>query len=197
MLLKWVFEVIQLEIGDIVLVKGEDCLSEVIEDIQGSIYSHAAVIVKENEIIEARGFEATGYDGLDKYKGQADIFTCDSLNDKQREGIVKYIENEVGGHYDFVLLFLEFIRYVFHIILPYKKPFHSHICSTLCSDAYRSVGVDLCPGIKYPSPKDLSESKLLRKAKSIWWKIVKGHKTKRIIKEKVLSNYINSDYNQL
>lgn len=156
-----------MKIGDIVLVKGEDCLSEVIQDIQDSIYSHAAEIVKENEIVEARGFEATGYDGLHKYKGKADIFTCDILNDEQRDVIVKYVENEVGGHYDWVLLFLEFIRYVFHIMLPYKKPFHSHICSTLCSDAYRSVGVDLCPGIKYPSPKDLSESKLLRKVISI------------------------------
>ncbi|HEY5523971.1 MAG TPA: hypothetical protein VIK26_01400, partial [Clostridium sp.] len=88
------------------------------------------------------------------------------LTDEQRAGIVKYVENEVGSHYDWVLLFLEFIRYAFHIMLPYKKEFHSHICSTLWADAYRSGGVDLCPNIKYPSPKDLSESKLLAKVSS-------------------------------
>ena len=152
-----------MQIGDIVLVKGQNSLSRVIEGIEESIYSHAAGIVKENEIIEVVLFEKTSYESLDSYKGYTDIFTCDILTNEQREGIVKYAENQLGSYYDLPLLFWEFIRYATHMILPYKQIFHSYICSTLWADAYRSAGVDLCPNIKYPSPKDLSESKLLTK----------------------------------
>lgn len=152
-----------MQIGDIVLIKGQDSLSRVIEDIEDSMYSHAAGIVKENEIIEVVLFERTSYESLDSYKGYADIFTCDILTDGQRNEIVKYAEIKIGSYYDLVLLLWEFIRYAAHIILPYKQIFQSYICSTLWAEAYRSVGVDLCPNIKYPSPKDLSESKLLTK----------------------------------
>lgn len=152
--------------GDIVLIKGQNLISRVIGEIEDSKYTHSAGIVKENQIIEAQAFKKTSYQPLSIYKGYTDIFTCDILTDEQRVKIVKYVEEEVGSHYDLILLFLEFIRYAFHIMLPYKKVFDSHICSTLWSDAYKSVGIDLCPNIKYPSPKDLSESKLLRKVES-------------------------------
>lgn len=155
-----------MEIGDIVLVKGQDFVSRVIETLEGSEYTHAAGIVNENQIIEAQGFQKTNYQPLSIYKGYTDIFTCDILTDEQRVKIVEYVKREVGSHYDWILLFLEFIRYTFYIMLPYEKIFDSHICSTLWSDAYKSVGIDLCPNIKYPSPRDLSESKLLRKVES-------------------------------
>lgn len=157
----------KLKIGDIVLIKGEDFTSKVIREIEDSKYSHAAGIVRENEIIEAQGFKRTDYQPLTIYHGYIDIFTCDILTEEQRKQIVKYVENEVGSHYDWILLFLEFMRYAFHIMLPYKQVFNSNICSTLWSDAYRSVGVDLCHHIRYPSPRDLSESRLLRKSESL------------------------------
>ena len=96
-----------MQIGDILLVHGENSIiSRAIEDLEGSIYTHTAGIVKENEIIEAEGFKATSYEPLSKYTGYTDIFTCDILIDKQKDGIVKYVEKEVGSHYDWVLLFL-------------------------------------------------------------------------------------------
>ena len=159
--------VLKLQTGDIILVRGTSLLSRSIQEVEGSVYSHAAGIVKENEIIEAQGFQTTGYEAIDKYKGEGDVFTCDILTDEQRKRVVEFVEKEVGSYYDWILLILEFIRYVFHLMLPYKKIFNSHICSTLWADAYRSVGIDLCPGIKYPSPKDLSESGLLRKINSL------------------------------
>lgn len=155
-----------MKLGDIILVHGTGFYGAVIGGIEHSIYCHTAGIVKDNEIIEAQGFQTTNYEGLDKYNGQADVFTCDILTDEQRDKIVKYAEKEVGSHYDWLLLFWEALRYLFHITLPYKE-YHNHICSTLWNDAYKSVGIYLCPGIKYPSPSDLSESKLLRKVSTL------------------------------
>lgn len=159
---------IQLNIkpGDIILEKGTGLISETIEDISKSIYSHTAGYAKENELIEANGFRKTGYQALDYYDGIADVFTCDSLTDEQRKQIVEYVTKEVGGRYDYLLLFLEAIRFLFHVIIPHNER-TNRICSTLWADAYRDVGIDLCPGIEYPSPGDLANSKLLVKVGSL------------------------------
>lgn len=156
-----------MKIGDIGLDKGREWISKTIEEFENSKYSHATAYVGNDTLIEAYGFKPTGYVPLSKYKGQLDIFTCDNLTDVQRIGIKDYLDKQVGKHYDYLLILIEAIRYGLHIILPFKEPFHSHICSTLVADAYESVGVDLCPGIKYPSPADLSNSKLLKMTESL------------------------------
>jgi len=146
--------------GDIVLVYGRSLVDDVIDDVEHSKYSHTAGFVTDDKLIEVNAIK-TEYVDMSMYKGKADIFTCDILTDEQRDLIALYIISQVGTHYDWILLFLEGIRYIFHVMLPHRE-FHNHICSTLWNDAYKSVGIFLCPDIKYPSPADLSESKLLR-----------------------------------
>lgn len=152
--------------GDLIFEKGTDFISDAIEDISKSIYSHTAGLVKENVLIEANGFRKIGYQALDYYAGRTDVYTCDDLTDEQRKAIVDYVIKEVGGHYDYVLLAWEFIRCEFNLILPYQEGKTVRICSTLWADAYRQAGIDLCPGVKFPSPGDLASSKLLRKVGS-------------------------------
>jgi hypothetical protein len=152
-----------MKLADLILVRGDGIVSRVIEGIIHSPYSHVAGIVKPNELIEAQGLRKVGYQALDFYAGQYDVYTCDTLTDEQRAQIVDYVTRAVDYHYDYILVAVEFVRYVFHIMLPYREPFSARICSTLWADAYRSVGVDLCPGIRYPSPADIAQSKLLRK----------------------------------
>lgn len=159
--------VVELKLGDLILERGTGPISEAIEQISHSPYSHVAGYVKDNELIEANGFRRIGYQVLDFYIGRVDVFRCSGLTDGLRSQIVDYAKNEIGGHYDYFLLGWEYLRYVFHLILPYKEPTATRICSTLWSDAYRSVGIDLCPGIKFPSPGDLAESRLLQKIGSI------------------------------
>jgi hypothetical protein len=155
-----------LNLGDLILVRGTNCIDKGIEGITHSPYSHAAGIVKENELIEAQGFRKTGYQGLDFYSGHADLYTCDALTDEQRHKIVDYVAAEVGSHYDYLLIVWEAIYHLFHWFLPYKEV-NKRICSTLWSDAYLAAGVNLCPGIRYPTPGDLAKSPLLRKIDGI------------------------------
>lgn len=140
--------------GDIVAVKGTGWISEEIESITHSIYSHIAVVIKDNEIIEAEGFRKTGYNGLDAYQGMADIYTCDQATDEQRQGIVDYLKKQVGGHYSYLLLVWEYVRYKTGILLPYD-PGPNRICSYLAADAYRKNVLNLWPGIRFPSPGDV------------------------------------------
>ncbi len=156
-----------MKIGDVGLDKGSDWISKTIEDFEHSQYSHATAYVGDGILIEADGFDPTGDAPITKYKNQLDIYTCESLTEVQRQGIKNFLQGQIGTRYDFLLLLIEAIRYALNVVLPYKEPFRSHICSTLVADSYKAVGVELCPGIKYASPGDLSESKLLKKVESV------------------------------
>lgn len=152
-----------LQIGDIVLAKGDALISEAIEAVEHSPYSHTAGYVGPGELVEANGFRRTGYQALDYYKGKADVYRCDGLTVYDRKKILQLAKQEVGSQYDYPLLIVELIRYWFGVILPYREPPNARICSTLWAGIYREAGIDLCPGIRYPSPADLSQSKLLEK----------------------------------
>jgi len=157
----------EIKPGELILVNGTDLISDLIEDISGSLDSHTAGLVKDKVLVEAVGFKKIGYQSLDYYAGKADVYTCDRLTDEQRRTIVDVVIGKVGGQYDYFLLVWEFIRYTSNLRLPYKEGKSVRICSTLWADAYRKNGIDLCTGIKYPSPGDLANSKLLRKVGSL------------------------------
>lgn len=157
-----------LKLGDLILVRGEGLISEAIEHVEGGPYSHTAGYVGNDELIEAEGFRKTGYTLTCAYKGHADVFRCDSMTDEQEGKILLSAVRSVGGHYDYALLIVELIRYWFGVLMPYREPPNSRICSTLWAvGCYRKAGIDLCPGIRFPSPGDLSASKLLRKVGSL------------------------------
>lgn len=153
--------------ADLLLIRGEGLISDAIKDITHSPYSHLAGLVKPNELLEAQGFRRTGYQGLDYYAGCADIYTCDTLTDAEREQMVKHIQTYVGRRYSYLLIGWEFIRYTLGFMLMPDKSWDPIICSTLWAvEGYRHVGIDLCPGVRFPSPADIAESKLLRKVGS-------------------------------
>lgn len=156
-----------IRMSDLILVHGGAEISRDIEWITHSPYSHVAGIVKPNELVEAQLFRKTGYQALDYYKGSTEVFTCDSLTELQRIQIVRYVKHLVGSHYSLLLIGWELIRYIFGPLLMPKVSWDPIICSTLWVFAYRSVGIDLCPGIRFPSPGDVANSKLLRKIGSL------------------------------
>jgi hypothetical protein len=157
----------EIKPADLILVRGEDLIGNTIELITHSPYSHVAGIVKPNELIEAQGFRRTGYQALDFYAGKADVYTCDELTDEQRAQIVANVTRYVDRRYSYLLIGWELLRYTFGVMLMPSKDWQPIICSTLWAEAYRQAGVDLCPGIRFPTPGDIASSKKLRKAGSL------------------------------
>ena len=147
--------------GDIVLVKGTTVIDHVIERVEDAPYSHALLIINSSLGIEAQTLSRTHYIDLERYVEQ-DIYTCDFLTAEQREHIVGYAIDHIGSLYDYWLLPVEGVRYLFGLMLPYKEC-GKYICSTLCADAYRSCGADLWPGVHYPTPGQLPDTNKLRK----------------------------------
>jgi hypothetical protein len=157
----------EIKQADLILVRGDDLIGKTIKFITHSPYSHLAGVVKPNELIEAQGFRRTGYQALDFYAGKVDVFTCDELTDEQRTQIVAGVTRYVGRRYSYMLLGWELLRYTFGVMLMPSKDWQPIICSTLWADAYHAAGVDLCPGIRFPTPADVANSKLLRMVGSI------------------------------
>jgi cell wall-associated NlpC family hydrolase len=148
--------------ADLIFVRGSTTIAHIIEDVSRSPYSHVAGIVKPNELIEAQGGRRTGYAALDLYDGAADVYTCDSLTDAQREAVVDFAMKQQGTRYAYGLIGWEAVHFLLHIDLPYKE--HGEFdCSQLWYDAYKAAGIDLCPSMKIVAPADLAQSQLLRK----------------------------------
>jgi uncharacterized protein YycO len=148
-------------IGDLIFVRGDSWIDKQIQYVTNNKYNHCAGVVKENELIEAQGLKKTGYQAVDFYENY-DIFTCPSATDEQKTIAIKFVTSKIGTHYSYLLILWEYVHYTFHIDVPFNER-KRFICSTLWADAYRKAGIDLCPKIKYPSPADLANSKLLIK----------------------------------
>lgn len=152
---------LEMRPGDLIFVRGKGLVVKPIKLVTRSKYSHVCGYVKKDLFIGVQDFRKTRYEVLKRYEGVSDVYTCDILTSWQRAMIVTYAKSELGSRYDYLLLGWEAVRYLFGITLPYSRN-GKRICSTLWADAYRTAGVDLCPGVKYPSPADLIKSPLLR-----------------------------------
>lgn len=149
--------------ADLLLVHGTDFVSESIEYVTKSSYSHVGGFVSPRLLLEANGFKRTGYQFPGAYKGCSDVFTCDSLTDDQRQKMIAHLQTYIGRRYSYSLIVWELLRYLGLTLTP-GTSWDPVICSTLWAvEGYRNVGVDLCPGIPYPTPGDVANSKLLRK----------------------------------
>lgn len=151
--------------GDLLLVRGNTWVDGIIRKITRSKYSHVAGVFNQEDAVEILPFNKTGFKKLLLYTGRADIYTCKDLTNEQRRKILKYVLNKVGTKYAYNLILWEASRYLLHWKWRYKS--HNNcLCSTLWAEAYRNAGIDLCPNILYPSPRDLEESTLLEKVRS-------------------------------
>lgn len=151
---------LSLQPCDILIFRGtNDVLDYAIQGITRSKYDHVAGAIKGDLIIEARN-KVTYYD-VKNEDDPYDVYRYDGLTLEQQQRILTYVKSQVGKQYSYLLLFLQFFRYVFGFNIPNMGK--KIICSTLWVEAYRSVGIDLCPGIRYPSPADVANSRLIRK----------------------------------
>lgn len=155
--------------GDLILVRGTSTLAHAIESVEHSPYSHVAGYVGDGKLIEAQGFRRTGYIDASEYAGCADVYRfVYPLPIKVRNHIVELAKENVGGHYDYLLILWELSRYLFHLALPFKEAKGMRICSTLWAiGIYKKAGIDLCKGIAYPSPADLAASMYLKRVGSL------------------------------
>lgn len=146
---------------DLIFVRGMSPFDHLVESISHSPYSHVAMVVKPNETFETQALRGAEYNGLDVYRGASDVFTCDSMTDDQRAQAAAEIVKHANERYGYRLLLWEGVHYLLHWDPPYDQT-EAPDCSQLVLNCFRTIGIDLCPGLTVASPGDLAQSKFLR-----------------------------------
>ena len=155
-----------LQPGDLVFIRGTEGLAGPIKKFTRSPYTHIAGLVLDGKLIESQALRRTGYQNLDTYRGVADVYTCKTLSTDQRQQIVDFVKQEIGGRYDYILFGWLAFRSLLGGAIPSYFGSKRQICTTLWANAYKQAGVELCPETPYPTPGELSNSKLLQRVGS-------------------------------
>jgi uncharacterized protein YycO len=158
---------IALKKADIILRRGTAAISEGIEVVTHSKFSHAAIVVDpdKNLLIDVVLRDGVAHRDIKEFIGVSTVLRMETLIDQQAESIVTYAEKQLGKPYDFEEMIDMFLRYVFHI--PNNEEEKGRfICSTFVNAAYGSAGIRLTKQ-NLPSPEDIYESPLLVKIADI------------------------------
>lgn len=146
---------LQLWPADIVLVRGSSWVDQEIETITHSVYSHCALAIGGNTLIEAQYPHKVRLVNAHEYDGCAEVMRYRYLPYSKRLEVVAKADTYLGRHYSLYLIFLEFLRYEFGWTPVYRG--QDVICSLLVADAFRGARLPFCDGIPYPAPGDCAE----------------------------------------
>ncbi|MFK5996729.1 MAG: YiiX/YebB-like N1pC/P60 family cysteine hydrolase [Rhodobacterales bacterium] len=158
-----------LQPGDVLLVEGNERISNVIKYLTQSTWSHAAVYVgdalpiPEGETERPRLIEANVGDGciavpLSKYTTyNTRICRAVGLSDAERATVVNFMIGKLGLQYDLRNIF-DLLRYFFPIPFPVRwrrrmlsvgsgDPTRG-ICSSLIAQAYQAIHYPILPKIR-------------------------------------------------
>lgn len=148
--------------GDLIFIRGTEGIAGPIKKITRSPYTHIAGVVVNDQLLESQALRKTGHQALETYRGVSDVYICPSVCTAERREIVKFAMQWFGTRYDYLLFGSLAFRHLLGEGMPLYANKGRHICTTLWTQAYRSVGIELCPGIEYPTPGELSQSGLLQ-----------------------------------
>ena len=178
-----------LEPGDVVLVEGKSRVSNAIQFITSSDWSHAAIFIGKTDyfkhsLIEVKAVEGCKYTDINTYK-QHTLRICRPmfLNKRKRKILLSHLITKIGSKYDLKNI-IDLIRYLYPNP-PVPKKFRRNligigagdptkaICSTLIAEAFKEIEHPILPFkdklksviIRHPSfclPKDFDISPFFR-----------------------------------
>lgn len=151
-------------VGDIVFFKGSGFISDVISKVTHSPYTHVAVVMHNNNILEANSFIKVRIRPIQKDEVFS-VYRC-NLTDKQRQIIYLKGEQFIGKDYDYVQVFQWLYRLTINKDgLGIVNNTNRLYCSELVDDVFEAAGIDLLPNRLDGdvTPIDLLKSPLLVK----------------------------------
>ncbi|GIM45242.1 hypothetical protein DNHGIG_07910 [Collibacillus ludicampi] len=139
--------------GDIVFVRGHDPVSRIIEDVTHGPYSHVAIYVWGDRVIEAQGFRTVGFQRLSHYEGRYDAYRV-NMTDEQVNNGLRWLLKQQGRRYDYWDLVVLFLKCAFNLKIPWREG-KRIICSRLGRDFLFHCGMDIPD--ENMTPEDLFE----------------------------------------
>lgn len=166
---------------DILLYKGKDFTSWLIEVGTSSVYSHVAVVVDPgiNLGIESNTGHQSGVRAFDLRKlsmAEVDVYRIkpDSITKVQKEKAISFLVDHLGAKYDLLgVIGLGLLKIISFITLGWTRKWNNdfqknrdYFCSELCYAAFNSAGLDIVPAVPeadVTSPGDIAKSEIIQK----------------------------------
>jgi len=131
--------------GDIIFFKSDTFISKLIIKLTNSPYSHVALYIGNNEVIEADRFIKVRKRTL----GAKEIIfvkeTSSLLSEQQKINLVSVASSYIGRDYDYKKILVWLIRLLFRRETRLVDDANGLICSELIDRAFADIGVDLVP----------------------------------------------------
>ncbi|UJJ74905.1 hypothetical protein [Bacillus phage BM-P1] len=127
--------------GDIVFYRPLTLLGRIVSKVTKSEYSHVALVVGTNTVIEADKFIKTGFSVLNYDKKVHSIYRLDNISPEDRLKIVNAVLTMQDTSYDYSQIFGLFLRLVFRINTDIFNKANKFICSEIIDRAFISAGI--------------------------------------------------------
>lgn len=148
-----------LQIGDLILVRGNGPIDRLVEWAENGRYSHIGIYAGGDLILEAQGMRKVGYAHLGAYTGEYDVGHVFGATDSQRQAALASATKRIGRRYAWRLIVLLALKLLFHLDRPYKEE-AALICSTYALDVWRDAGINLTNADK-PTPQQIADSPVI------------------------------------
>jgi uncharacterized protein YycO len=133
--------------GDIVLEKGTGPISRIIRWFTDSEYSHAAIVVDANILVESHLFSGVSIITMEEIDEEYTVMEPKiPLSEKEKETMRKALYGMIGTPYDLFQIF----GYLFSSLFQGKNMMNNPnfmVCSEVIDMAYHSIGDDILPNM--------------------------------------------------
>jgi len=166
---------------DILLYKGKDFTSWLIEVGTSSVYSHVAIVIdpKINLGIESNTGHQSGVRAFDLRKlslSEVDVYRIkpDFLEKVRKEKAISFLVDHLGAKYDWWgVIGLGLLKVLSLITFTLTKKLNNnfqkkkdYFCSELCYETFVAGGLDIVPDVPeadITSPGDIAKSRIIEK----------------------------------
>lgn len=163
----------KFEVGDIIFYESNTFIGRVIRKVTKFPFSHAALAISPNDIIEANAFiksRRVSFAETD-YKRVVVMRSKTTLSDAQKIAIIQESRQLLGRGYDYWAIFVFALKYIFGINTDnYATDATKLWCTELVDYVYHAANIDLVPEAKnhFVSIEDVAKSENLYQVREMY-----------------------------
>ncbi|AOZ62012.1 hypothetical protein QCM8_94 [Bacillus phage QCM8] len=131
----------EIQAADVIFYRPKSIIGWVISKVTNSPYSHVALAIDSNTLIEANRFIKTRIVPIEYDKNITHVYRLENLTQEEREKIVELAVSLEGTDYDYAQIFEMFVRIVFRMKRTLFNNQKKLTCSEVVDRSFYLAGV--------------------------------------------------------